>query len=281
MLSNNIGQFNLLKVDRILSQGAYLSLESGGDVLLPKRQVPNDLEVGDEIDVFLYNDSEDRIIATVDEPFAELGQFACLEVTDVVKFGLFLDWGLPKDLLVPQSEVVRPLYNGDRCVVRVCLDEESNRLYATTKITGFLEINCSDFKEGDQVDAMIYEFSDLGASVIVDGDYRAILHKSDMTEDLKIGDQKSFYVKSFTEDYRMNLSLRKPGFRGILDSKTLILNLLKESNGVLKLHDKSSPEEIRNVLKISKKAFKQSIGRLYKDGLINISADGIQLIVKK
>jgi uncharacterized protein len=275
-MDSQIGLFNKLKVNRILNQGAYLDSDFG-EILLPKKFVSSELKIDDEIDVFIYNDSEDRLIATTEEPYAERDQFACLEVKDVVPFGAFLDWGLSKDLLLPKNQMHQPLYSGDKCVVRVCIDEESNRLYATSKITKFLEAECTEFESGDEVEVLVYEFTDLGASVIVDGDFRGVVHKSDMIKDIQVGDMLSLYVKSFTEDSRMNLAFRKPGFKGVLDSKDQIIDVLINGDGFLELHDKSSPEAIREKLQMSKKTYKEAIGRLYKDGRIKILKDRIQL----
>jgi len=251
-----LGKKNTLKVLRSVDFGFYLDAEDYDSVLLPIRYAPKDLKEGDEIEVFIYLDSEDRIIATTEEPLAEVGEFAYLKVKDMSKFGAFLDWGLPKDLFVPYRE----------------------QIAATAKIDRYLDKYNPPYTEGDEVSIQIHSKTDLGTKVIVDGLYWGIIYNNEIFEPLNIGDKKIAYIKNIREDLKLDISLSKVGYQNkISDIESTILSALEQNGGFLPLHDKSNPEEIKAQLAMSKKSFKIAVGGLYKAGKITIEENGIRL----
>ncbi|WP_018249785.1 CvfB family protein [Orenia marismortui] len=273
----NIGKYNEGKVVKEVDFGLYLEI-SGEEILLPKKYIPEGTEIGDILKVFLYKDSEDRLIATTLTPKAEVGDYAYLEVKDVSRIGAFLDWGLEKDLLVPYREQRGKMKKGKKYVVRVYLDQETDRIVATEKFDRFINHNELDVSEGDEVNILIYRYTDLGVEVIIDDKYYGLVYNDDIFKNLKIGQRHKGYIKKVREDNKIDLSLRKIGYGRIEDAKTKILKKLKEKEGFLALNDKSSPDLIKKVLEMSKGTFKKAIGGLYKEEIINITAEGIKLI---
>lgn len=271
-----IGQINTLKAKKMAPQGLYL--EAGDiEILLPNKHVPKGVEEGEYLEVFVYTDSEDRLIATRVVPKAMRGDVACLEVADVNSYGAFLDWGLEKDLLLPRSEQVNELFPGDQVVVMICLDQESDRIYATARLRDYLPNQNFDYRRGKKVDYLVQEITADGAQVVIDQTYRGMIYKDDMTRKFSIGDQGQAYIKLKRNDGRLRLCLNEPGFKGVIDIKPMIIDRMDIKGGFLPLNDDSSPEEIRKEFSISKKAFKKAIGSLYKDGRISIESDGIRL----
>ena len=271
-----IGQINTLRAKKYAPQGLYL--ESGEvEILLPNKQVPKGVEEGEYLEVFIYTDSEDRLVATRVAPIAQRGDVACLEVADVNSFGAFLNWGLEKDLLLPKSEQVHELYPGDKVVVMICLDQETGRIYATARLRDYLPNQNHDYRRGKKVDYLVQELTGDGAQVVIDQTYRGMIYKDDMTKRLKVGDEGEAYIKLKRNDGRLRLCLNEPGFKGVIDIKPMIMDRIDLKGGFLALNDDSSPEEIRKEFAISKKAFKKAIGSLYKDGKIAIEANGIRL----
>lgn len=270
-----IGRYNRLKVAKMVQQGAYLASESG-EILLPRKYVPEGLTTGDMVEVFIYLDSEDRLIATTIAPKAQVGQFALLQVKDTGNVGAFLDWGLEKDLLVPFNEQPIPMRVGERHVVRIYVDN-SGRIAASAKIRRFLETERISLAVGEQVHLLIHEFTPLGAKVIINDRYSGLLFKSELYGDHGIGARLDGYVKAIRDDKKIDVTLRKSGYQGIEASKERILKTLAATGGFLPLSDNSTPETIAEVLKMSKKTFKRAIGSLYKDGFIVIQQDGIRL----
>lgn len=275
-----IGQINTLRAKKYAPQGLYL--EAGEiEILLPNKQVPKGVEEGEYLEVFIYTDSEDRLVATRVVPLAQRGDVACLEVADVNSFGAFLNWGLEKDLLLPKSEQVHELYPGDKVVVMICLDEESDRIFATARLRDYLPNQNHDYRRGKKVDYLVQELTADGAQVVIDQTYRGMIYKDDMTKKFKIGDQGQAYIKLKRNDGRLRLCLNEPGFKGVIDIKPMIMDRMDLKGGFLPLNDDSSPDAIKKEFSISKKAFKKAIGSLYKDGKIVIEADGIRLKSKK
>ncbi len=245
-------------------------------VLLPKKQVPVDMEVGDPIDVFLYKDSNDRPIATVKEPKLTLGQTARLRVVSVGKVGAFLDWGLEKDLFLPYREQTTQVKAGDEVIAALYLDK-SERLCATMKVYPYLQKE-SPYQKDDVVTGMIYEIShNFGAFVAVDDKYSALIPKKELYGELHVLKQISARVTGVKEDGKLDLGIRQKAHLQMSEDADKVLALLREKKGFLPLHDKSSPEQIRETVDMSKNEFKRAIGRLYKEHLITLESDGIRL----
>lgn len=274
-----IGKKNTLKVIRKVDFGFYLDAEEYDSVLLPQRYAPKDLKEGDEIEVFIYLDSEDRIIATTETPFVSVGEFAYLIVKDVNKYGAFLDWGLPKDLFVPYREQKMRMVVGKQYWVYVYVDEDSDRIVASAKIDKFLDKYTPPYSVGDEVSIQIHSRSDLGVKVIVDGLYWGIVYENEFHIQFQVGDSRIAYVKKVREDLKLDISLSKEGYQNkIVDIEKTILDVLSVHDDFLPLYDKSSAEDVKNLLGMSKKSFKMAIGGLYKAGKIIIESNGIRLV---
>ncbi len=259
--------------------GIYLAEtmnDTENKVLLPKKQVPADMEVGDPIDVFLYKDSNDRPIATVKEPKLTLGQTARLRVVSVGKVGAFLDWGLEKDLFLPYREQTTQVKAGDEVIAALYLDK-SERLCATMKVYPYLQKE-SPYQKDDVVTGMIYEIShNFGAFVAVDDKYSALIPKKELYGELHVLQQISARVTGVKEDGKLDLGIRQKAHLQMSEDADKVLSLLREKKGFLPLHDKSSPEQIRETIGMSKNEFKRAIGHLYKEHLITLESDGIRL----
>lgn len=272
-----IGEYNTLRVDRILEQGAYLEDEESNSVLLPTRYIPEKTEVGSELSVFIYNDSEDRPIATTEKPLINLNDFAMLKAVSNTKFGTFVDWGLTKDLLIPFREQNKEMSEGYYYLIYLYLDEETNRLVGSNKISKYLEKDKIEVKEGDEVDLIIWNKTDLGRRVIINKKYLGLVYDSDVYQDLKMGDRTKGYIKTVRPDKKIDVSLQKEGYGNIEPNANKILEKLRSNDGFLALNDKSDPALIASMLGMSKKTFKKSIGSLYKSRTIVINDDGIRL----
>jgi uncharacterized protein len=270
-----IGQYNQLTIARITPAGAYLS-SSEGDVLLPAWLVPKGTEPGTTLEVFIYLDSEDQLAATTKKPKAIVGEFALLRVKDNVSVGTFLDWGLGKDLLLPFAEQSAPLRRGEKVLVRLYL-HSSNRIAASTRLDKFLKPADTGISEGEEVDLLIYAFSDLGAKVIINNTYSGLLFRNELFINPACGERLRGYVKKIREDGKIDVTLRKGGAQESAADREIVLVALKAHNGLLPLTDRSSPEEIADLLRLSKKSFKKAVGGLYKEGLVAMTAEGIRL----
>ncbi len=271
-----IGEYNDLEVLKKVDFGIYL----GGnniEILMPKKWVPTGAQIGDVLNVFVFRDSDDRLIATTIKPFATANTFAFLEVKQVNNTGAFLDWGMEKDLLVPYREQATAMTEGNSYVVYVYLDQTSNRLIASSKLSKFIERENISVQIGDVVDLLIYSQTDLGLNAIINNLHSGLIYKNEIFENIRIGDQLKGYVKNIREDNKIDLSLQKSGFELVDDVKWKILTILKKENGFLALNDDSTPEEIKAKLQISKKAFKKAIGTLYKERLVTLTEKGVQL----
>lgn len=270
-----IGRFNKLAVKKISPTGATLASEAG-DILLPHTYIPAGLRQGDTVNVFVYRDSNDRLIATTRTPKAQVGEFAVLEVKDTGPVGAFLDWGLEKDLLVPFGEQPAPMKKGERHLVGVYLDN-SGRVAASAKIGKFLETDDIPLHAGEEVDLMIYAFTDLGAKVIINGRYSGLLFKNEIYGKPAPGARFKGYVGKIRADKKIDVTLRREGSVGMDKSRERIMKTLAATGGFLPLGDKSPPDLIGEVLKMSKKSFKKAVGSLYKDGFIELTETGIKL----
>lgn len=263
-----------MKISRIEVKGAWLDGQ-GTEILLPRSQCPADIRVGMDLDVFVYRDSSNSLMATTVMPAAQVGEFAFLKVCSTGPHGAFLDWGLPKDLLAPFQEQARKMEEGRRYLVRICLDGQ-DRPIASSRLDKFLYKENRDLNEGEQVEVLVWAFTDLGAKVIVNNLYEAVIYKTDLSPDMTRGDRVTGYVARIRPDGRLDITLSRPGAAGVQDARATILEALAES-GSLPLHDQSPPELIRARLGLSKKAFKKAVGGLYKDKLIDLTHQGIKL----
>lgn len=272
-----IGKKNRLRIVKILDFGAYLDGDEKGEILLPIKQVPEDAQIDDELDVFIYNDSEDRIIATTTIPFAMADEFAFLEVVAVNKFGAFLDWGLVKDLLVPFREQKMDMEIGRWYVVYIYLDEQSQRLVATAKVDKYIDNIPPEYEPNQEVDIMIYSRTDLGYKAIINNTHWGVLYENEIFKPLNIGDKMKAFIKKVREDDKIDLYLNKSGYNQIDRISEDILAKLEENNNFLAISDKSEPQKIYETFGISKKAFKKAIGNLYKNHLITLENNGIKL----
>ncbi len=273
-----IGEINTLKVARDTPHGIFLVDEEGEDVLLPGKYLTGSEKEGDVLAVFLYNDSEDRIVATTEKPKIKLNEFAALKVIDVNKSGVFLDWGLEKDLLVPFKEQNKKMQLGNTYVVRMYLDEETDRLVATAKVKKFLSNDDLMIGEKDQVNLIVFNQSDLGYDVIINEKHMGLVFRNEVFAPVKIGDKLTGFVKKIRPDGKIDISLQPDIKTHIENSNDEILSALVSHGGVLKLSDQSTPEEIYETLHISKKTFKKSIGNLYKQGKITLDHNQITMV---
>lgn len=273
-----IGRFNSLQVVKHTDFGLYLDGGADGEILLPRRYVPKDQpsEVGDWLNVFIYLDSDDRPIATTLKPKAQVGQFASLKVVQINRIGLFLDWGLPKDLLLPHSEEKRPLQVGDYCVVYLYLDERTRRIVATARLDRYLDKTPTRYQPGQAVDLLVVEPTPLGFKAIIDGQHWGLIHKNEVFKFLRGGMREQGYIKEVRDDGKISLTLQPVGQAARDELAERILARLDEEGGVLPLGDKSPPELIARLFGVSKGSFKKAIGGLYKQGLIAIYDERIE-----
>ena len=273
-----IGKINKLRVIKEMDFGVYLDADELGEILLPQKYVPKDYEKDGMVEVFVYLDSEDRLIATTEKPHAMVNEFAFLKVAAVNKFGAFLDWGLPKDLLVPFREQKQKMEEGKSYVVFIYLDEESQRIAASAKLDKFLDLKPIEYIEGEEVDLLICDKTDIGYKAIIEGKHWGILYDNEVFQKLERGQQINGYIKKIREDNKIDLSLQKTGYNIVDEISEKILAKLKEQDGFIPVTDKSPPEVISDIFGISKKTFKKSIGALYKKRLIILENDGIKLV---
>lgn len=272
-----IGKFNTLKIARSTKVGLYLT-DGTSDVLLPNKYVPSAYEIDDEIEVFVYLDHEERPVATTLEPYIFLNEFALLRVNYINKFGAFMDWGMEKDLFVPFKEQARPMEEGKRYLVYMYLDEKTNRLVGSSKSNQFLDNKNITLEKGEEVDLIVSHITDVGINVIINEKHKGLLYKNEVFEDLRTGDRIIGYIKNIRSDGKIDVSRQPFGVERIDASAQKVLDELKASRGFLRLHDNSSPEDIKTVLQMSKKTFKKAVGTLYKQKMIEIKEDGIHLI---
>ncbi|HRN98763.1 MAG TPA: S1-like domain-containing RNA-binding protein [Flavobacterium sp.] len=274
-----IGVDNTLTILRDTKVGLFLGDDEGNEVLLPNKYVPRGAAIGDELTVFVYLDHEERPVATTLEPKIYLDEFALLKVNYINQYGAFLDWGLEKDLFVPYREQARPMEKGKKYLVHMYLDEQTNRLVASSKISRFLSNDDIKVQEGDEVDLIVSHITDAGINVIINERYKGLVYVNEVFDDtLRTGQRTIGYVKTIRPDKKIDVILQKPGYESVEPNADFILEELRLNKGFLRLHDHSHPEDIKTVLKMSKKTFKKAIGLLYKQKLIDIRPDGIYLL---
>lgn len=273
-----IGKFQKFKILRQTSPGFYLGDEEGNEVLLPNKYCPEHFTQDAEIEVFIYRDHEDRKIATTLTPAIRLNEFGFLKVAAVGPVGAFLDWGLEKELLVPFKEQRLPMEEGRWYVVYLALDEKTDRLYASNKIDNYLQNEHLTVQEGSPVDLLIYQKTDLGFSVIINHLHKGVIYHNEIFREIRIGDRMKGYIKKIREDQKIDVTLQPEGYLQTIDPNcTMIMDHLKESDGILFISDKSSSKEIQDIFGISKKAFKKALGALYKEKKIGIEPSHIFL----
>ena len=273
----HLGMMNRLGIRRVTDNGALLDGGASGDILLPKRDVPARAQPGDKIEVFVYQDAEDRPRATTRKPLAEAGRFAALRVVSTTASGAYLDWGLPTDLFVPRSEQQDNMAQGESYVVFIFLDKKNHRPIASSKLEKFFSLRPLSYEEGEEVDLLVYARTDLGYKAVVNQAHGGILYKNEVFQQLTIGRQLKGYIKKIRDDRKIDLSLQRAGYQGVDAVSRTILNALKKQGGRMAVTDKSPPAEIYSRFGVSKKTFKMAIGSLYKKRLISIDANGISL----
>ena len=277
-----LGKLNRLRVVRSASPGFYLDGGPLGEILLPGSLIPASAKVGGEVEVFVYRDSEDRLVSTPQKPIAQVGEFAALRVVAVnPRIGVFLDWGLDKDLLLPLREQTSPLRPGERVVVRVMIDERSQRIVASARLNRHLNLTPPTYAEGQAVRLIVVGESPMGYNAVIENAHRALLYRAEVGQALSLGATFQGYVRRIREDGKIDVALDRAGHQRIYSYTEVILEKLRASGGRLPLNDDSSPEEIRAALGMSKKAFKQAIGSLFKARQIVIEQHGIRLTEAK
>ncbi len=274
-----IGTINKLKVVRKTEYGYELQDEEKNEVFLSRSLVNDELNIDDDKEVFIYKDAKDRIVATTLKPNIQLGEFAYLKVREISKHGTFMDWGLPKDLMIPYDEQKERMKEENWYIIYMLKDEKNNRLFGSNKVSKYLINNDIDVKQGDEVDLLLYKMNDLGMSTIVNNKYNGLIFTSDIHKNLYPGDKIKGYVKQVREDGKIDIVLEPIGYKKSIDKNSeIILTALKQNEGFLELTDKSTPEDIKHQLGLSKKAFKRSLGNLYKQKIVEIYNDGIKLL---
>jgi len=276
-----IGRINTLTVKRIRDYGTHLDGGDSGDILLPKRYVPENCQPGDEVEVFVYVNKEDRLRATTQKPYATVGQFAKLRVAANTASGSFLDWGLQKDLLVPKKEQLVRMEKDKSYIVYVFLDEKTNRITASAKLDKFLSPEPPDYNEGEEVNLIIYDQTDMGYKAVVNNSHGGMVYKNEVFQKLHLGQQLKGYIKKIREDGKIDLNLQQSGYKKVDDISRSILKTIKDHGGRIAVTDKSAPEDIYSLFGISKKVFKQAIGALYKKRRITMDTKGIKLVKNK
>ncbi len=273
-----LGKYNQLEVVKEVDFGMYLDGDEDGEILLPKRYVPEGCKPGDVLNVFIYLDMDERLVATTLDPYVQVGEFACLEVAWVNQFGAFLDWGLMKDLFVPFREQKAKMQKGGRYIVHVHLDDESYRIVASAKVEHYLSKEKPTYKLGEEVHILVWQRTDLGYKVIVDNRFSGMLFHNEIFQPLEMGMQMKAFVKHVREDGKIDLILQRSGARNVEDFAEVLLQFIKDNNGYTSVNDKTDAETIYQTFGVSKKTFKKAVGDLYKKRLIILEPDGIRLV---
>ncbi len=274
----NIGNFNNLKVLKLVDFGAYLDGGNNIEILLPSRYINTPLQINDSVNVFIYTDSEDRLIATTENPLIKVGEFAYLKAKQITQFGAFLDWGLPKDLLVPFREQKTRMKEDVEYLVYAYLDDTTKRIVASSKIEKFLGNKIPCYKNGEIVNILVYTQTEIGYKVIVDNMFHGMLYYNEIFQEINIGDKLNAYIKTIRQDGKIDLTLSDKIENRISILSEKIYNWIVINGGETTICDKSNPKEIKEIFACSKKDFKKAIGLLYKEHRISISDKGIQVL---
>ena len=272
-----LGKYNQLEVVKEVDFGVYLDGGDDGEILLPSRYVPEGCKPGDVLNVFIYLDNEERLIATTLQPKVQVGEFACLEVAWINEYGAFLDWGLMKDLFVPFREQKIKMQKGRSYVVHAHVDEESYRIMASAKVERYLSKEKPDYQPGQEVEIMIWQRTDLGYKAIVENQYSGLIYQGEIFKSLEPGMKLTAYIRQVREDGKIDLTLQKDGQKKVEDFSEVLLQFIKDQGGHTSLNDKSAAEDIYEAFGVSKKTFKKAVGDLYKKRLIVLEEGGIRL----
>tara|TARA_R110000850_G_scaffold274786_2_gene412796 strand:- start:29882 stop:30712 length:831 start_codon:yes stop_codon:yes gene_type:complete len=273
-----LGQYNELDIIRETPQGLYLADKEANEVLLPTKYIPENFQIWDTLRVFVYLDHEERPVATTLEPYITLGKFAYLRCMEVNEIGAFMDMGLEKQLFVPFKEQARPMKEGNWYIVYMYLDEKTNRLVGSSKTKKYLSNENITLQKFNKVNILVTHLTEKGANVIINQKHEGLIYIENIFEDIRTGDQMEAYIKKVRDDGKIDVVIQPEGYKSIEPNAEFILDELKAAGGFLPLHDKSSPDDIKNQLGLSKKLFKKAIGALYKDKMISIQEDGIELL---
>ena len=273
-----IGEYNTLTILRETDPGLFLADDEDNEVLLPNRYVPEDFKIWDKLEVFVYLDNEERLVAVTDKPYVKRGDFALLRCNAITKMGAFLDWGMVKELFCPFKEQAFKMKKGGWYLVFCYLDEKTNRLVASSKTNRFLDNNELTVVQFEEVDLIVSHPSEIGMNVIVNKKHLGLIYNDNIFQDISVGDRLKGVVKKIRPGNKLDISLGQVGYRNIEPNAELVLKELEDNSGFLNLSDKSDPEEIKRVLQMSKKSFKKAIGTLYKQRQIEIKPDGIHLV---
>lgn len=272
-----LGQINTLRVDRLTTPGIYLMAADGKDVLLPHTYITDEMTEDTLIDVFLYTDSEDRIVATTLKPYATLDEFALFEVVDVAPFGAFVNWGLPKDLLVPNMLQKNPFKVGEKRFLKVVYDEKTHRLVGSEKLGDFFERRVKGLTPNKEVQILVITKTPLGFKCIVEGKYEGLIYHNEIFENIELGDTKTAYVKTVRKDGNIDLTLRKPGSKNSSSTSDKVFEILKQNKGIMPYNYKSDAELIKDAFGLSKKEFKRSLTVLQDSDKIEVKDTGIYI----
>ena len=274
----NIGEYNTLTILRDTEPGLFLGDNDENEVLLPNRYVPASFEIGDSLEVFVYLDNEERLVAVTDKPYIKRGDFALLRCNAVTKMGAFLDWGMVKELFCPFKEQAFKMKKGGWYLVYCYLDEKTERLVASSKTNRFLDNKELTVEQFEEVDLIVSHPSEIGMNVIVNKKHLGLIYNDNIFQDISVGDRLKGVVKKIRPGNKLDIALGQVGYRNIEPNAELIMKELEDNSGYLNLNDKSNPEDIKRMLQMSKKSFKKAIGSLYKQKLIKIEPDGIYLL---
>lgn len=273
-----LGDYNRLTITKEVDFGLYLDGGDEGEILLPKRYVPQSYRIGDELEVFIYLDQDERLVATTETPLAKVGDFAYLSCSWVNEYGAFLDWGLMKDLFCPFREQKRRMEIGQKYIVYVYIDPESYRIVASAKVEHFLSDDFPPYRRGDAADLLIWQKTELGFKVIADNRFQALAYDDQIFKHVHTGDRMQGYIAAVRPDGKIDVTLQPAGRQQTLDFAEVLLQYLKDNGGFCDLGDKSDAEDIKRRFQVSKKVYKRAVGDLYKRKLISITDDGIHLL---
>lgn len=273
-----LGKYNELEVAREVEFGIYVTDGEGVEILMPNRYVPESSKVGDKLRCFVYQDSEARLLATTERPYAQVGEFASLEIKSVNQVGAFADWGTSKELLIPHREQPKEMEEGHRYIIYIYVDEVSGRIAGTARLDKYLDNVPAPYEKNEEVEILIWKSTPLGYKVIINNSHTGLIYSNQIFQSIHIGERLRAWVKEVREDEKIDLSLQPMGYRNVIDSaESQVLRALHLRDGFLPLTDKSDPEEIASVLQMSKKNFKKAVGALYKQQRIVLEETGIRL----
>jgi len=273
-----VGKMNKLEIKAIQRSGVYLDAKGGMDLFLPRKTVPETIQVGDKVDVFVYVDKDNTLQCSIQKPIATVGEYAVLKVVSDSSAGAFLDWGMESDLLVPKAEQQHRMVPGNFYVVFIFLSEKTNRIVASSKLDKFISSKAPEYEEGEKVDLILFEKTDMGYRALINRTHVGMIYSNEVFQPLETGQQLTGYINKIREDNKIDLILQQAGYQGVDGVAQTILGIIQEHGGRVAVTDKSPPEDIYALFSVSKKVFKKAIGALYKKRIIRIDADGISLV---